>query len=62
MLNDGTTNSFSGPYGMFGDAAPNTGSGGGGGGGSNAYNQQTSAFAGSGSSGIVIIRYLKSAI
>jgi hypothetical protein len=60
--NSANSNSFSGPNGGYGDAVINSGSGGGGGGGSYAYSQQTAFFAGSGSAGVVIIRYLKTAV
>ena len=57
-LNDGNSNSF-GPY---CDGTPNTGGGGGGGGGSYAYSQNSTFSPGNGGSGIVIVRYLKSAV
>ena len=66
-LDDGTSNDFFAPSDgsgrtFFGDAYPNTGGCGGGGGSSLAYSQQTVSFPGGGGSGIVIIRYLKTAV
>ena len=57
-LNNGDSNSF----GPACDAVPNTGGGGGGGGGSYAYSQNSTFSPGLGGSGLVIVRYLKSAV